>query len=131
MTGTIRCLVLRVSEKETRTPSEPARKCWRDLVPGADPYILGLIRKLQREVRDERAAQAVAQASAPVAAAHDKEWDMEYREICIEPETAISLPDLAAAAAGLPPSNTLWTGIGAEDDGDELAPLDRSLRRPR
>ena len=38
----------------------------RDLLPWADPYIAGLIRKLQDEVRAERAGQRVDSARLPV-----------------------------------------------------------------
>ena len=58
VTTKIRCLVIRVPEEATAVRPQAA---WREALPCADPYILGLIRKLQREVRLERAAQFVAQ----------------------------------------------------------------------
>ena len=58
LTTNIRCLVIRVPEDDRPVPPQAA---WREALPWADPYILGLIRKLQREVRAERAAQFAAQ----------------------------------------------------------------------
>src|SRR5437762_4581917 len=57
VTTKIRCLVIRVPEEATAVRPQAA---WREALPWGDPYILGLIRKLQREVRLERAAQFAA-----------------------------------------------------------------------
>src|SRR2546421_13101314 len=63
LTTKIRCLVIRVPEDSTPILPQAA---WREALPWADPYILGLIRKLQREVRAERAAyfQALREGQA-------------------------------------------------------------------
>jgi len=55
--GKIRCVVVRIPEDGHPVPP---RAAWREALPWADPYILGLIRKLQREVRMERAGLAMA-----------------------------------------------------------------------
>ena len=55
----ITCIVVEIPvgseaiESRLRSPA-------RDLLPGADPYIAALIRKLQDEVREERAAARIA-----------------------------------------------------------------------
>jgi hypothetical protein len=54
----IRCLVIRIPDEAA--PVRP-QAAWREALPWADPYILGLIAKLQREVRLERAAQFMAE----------------------------------------------------------------------
>lgn len=63
----IRCIVVEVpvnQEEEARFASPPRA---RDLLPWADPYIATLIRNLQDEVREERAA-ARAEAKQRAAA---------------------------------------------------------------
>jgi len=55
----IRCIVVEVPVNETLGLEEgrlPSRPRARDLLPWADPYIATLIRNLQDEVREERAA---------------------------------------------------------------------------
>jgi hypothetical protein len=51
------CNVVRVSERPEEAPARFVRKP-SALVPWADPYIAGLVRRLQSEVRMERAALA-------------------------------------------------------------------------
>ncbi len=48
-----------------------------DLVPWADPYIASLVHKLQREVRQEQTAQAVARATALVDSWEPLDWQGE------------------------------------------------------
>jgi hypothetical protein len=55
-TNPIRCTVVAVPDSTDRCSTRGALA--RDLVPWADPYVLQLIRKLQDEVRQERAERA-------------------------------------------------------------------------
>ncbi len=52
----IRCIVVRVGTDADRR--SPRGALARDLLPWADPYVAGLIKKLQDEVRDERRQRA-------------------------------------------------------------------------
>lgn len=51
------CTVIRVAERPEPSPNRFVRKP-STLLPWADPYIAGLVRRLQSEVRMERAARA-------------------------------------------------------------------------
>jgi hypothetical protein len=53
----IRCTVVAVSISEENRLSRGALA--RDILPGADPYVAQLIRKLQDEVREERRLQSL------------------------------------------------------------------------
>ena len=66
-----RCPVVKIAVVET-VSSRNSRYRGRDLVPWADPYITQLIRKLQAEVRSERAAAAEKRCQAP---APGNEWE--------------------------------------------------------
>ncbi|TWT37068.1 hypothetical protein KOR34_20150 [Posidoniimonas corsicana] len=63
---TIRCAVVCVDAEMTGM-NVPDQSRFRpsDLVPWADPYIASLVRKLQREVREEREAISSANEAAP------------------------------------------------------------------
>jgi hypothetical protein len=71
----IRCVVLAVSADEGWT-SRGAMV--QELVPGADPYVASLIKKLQDEVRQERRAEELER----------REWLMA----AIKPEAASKTP---------------------------------------
>jgi hypothetical protein len=53
----IRCTVVAVTFSDEHRMSRGA--LGRDILPGADPYVAQLIRKLQDEVREERRLQAL------------------------------------------------------------------------
>ena len=53
----IRCTVVAVAVSDELRMSRGALA--RDILPGADPYVAQLIRKLQDEVREERRLQAL------------------------------------------------------------------------
>jgi len=57
----VRCVVVAVSVPEDRLNSRGALA--REIMPGADPYVAQLIRKLQDEVREERRLQSIERAS--------------------------------------------------------------------
>lgn len=84
-TARVRCTVIclepvqdRIRGREALRPSE--------LLPWADPYIAGLVRGLQDEVRRQRAGTPWSAATAvraeidPPSPAHDAEWTWEWRE---------------------------------------------------
>ncbi len=54
----IRCIVVEVGTGTDRR--QPRGALARDLLPWADPYVAGLIKKLQDEVRSERRQRAPA-----------------------------------------------------------------------
>lgn len=54
----IHCIVIRVPSDVESNASAESPRSRHDALPWADPYILGLIAKLQREVKAERAARA-------------------------------------------------------------------------
>ena len=54
----IRCIVVEVGNRTDRPA--PRGALARDLLPWADPYVAGLIKKLQEEVRSERRQRASA-----------------------------------------------------------------------
>ena len=56
----IRCTVVAVSVPVDRLTSRGALA--RDILPGADPYVAQLIRKLQEEVREERRLQSLVRS---------------------------------------------------------------------
>jgi hypothetical protein len=56
----IRCTVVAVTVSDEHRMSRGALA--RDILPGADPYVAQLIRKLQDEVREERRLQALVRA---------------------------------------------------------------------
>ena len=90
------CNVVRVAERPDEVPGRFIRKP-SALVPWADPYIAGLVRRLQSEVRMERAALA---QSAPRS----------------ERAVGLELFDDRGAA--------LWTGRTVVDDLDPPSPCD-------
>lgn len=53
----IRCLVVAVPATSERSASRGALA--RDVLPWADPYVAGLIKKLQDEVRQERRVRSL------------------------------------------------------------------------
>jgi hypothetical protein len=53
----IRCTVVAVAVSDEHLISRGALA--RDILPGADPYVAQLIRKLQDEVREERRLQSL------------------------------------------------------------------------
>jgi hypothetical protein len=59
------CTIVRVADAPTATLESFVRKP-STLVPWADPYIAGLVRRLQSEVRLERAAMAARGEPSPV-----------------------------------------------------------------
>ncbi len=127
----IRCFVVRIPEEDSAVPPHAA---WREALPWADPYILGLIRKLQEEVRQERAARWMSARDADEAADHPN-WEVELDGLMIEPEPAPHRPTPAtcAAADGSPPTNIVKADPTAEDEGqwDPRWESDRPVRRPR
>ena len=72
---TIHCAVVCVPAEMSRM-NVPDQSRFRpsDLLPWADPYIASLVRKLQREVREEREAQL---ADAPHEAWEPLDWQGE------------------------------------------------------
>jgi hypothetical protein len=56
----IRCTVVAVTVSDEPCPARGALA--RDILPGADPYVAQLIRKLQDEVREERRLQALVRS---------------------------------------------------------------------
>ena len=52
----VRCTVVAVAVSEDRWATRGALA--KDILPGADPYVAQLIRKLQDEVREERRLQS-------------------------------------------------------------------------
>ena len=56
----IRCTVVAVTVPVERVSGRGALA--RDILPGADPYVAQLIRKLQDEVREERRLQSLLRA---------------------------------------------------------------------
>lgn len=76
---TIHCAVVRVPAETSRMPrQDPSRFRPSDLVPWADPYIASLVRKLQREVREER--QGTPQRAADQALNVWDPWDWQGEE---------------------------------------------------
>ena len=67
------CTVVRVAEAPSAGGPRFGRKP-SQLVPWADPYIAGLVRRLQSEVRMERAAKADLDPPSPMTADEDFEW---------------------------------------------------------
>ena len=70
-----RCPNIKIAVVATVTSRISRYRGW-DLVPWADPYITKLIRKLQAEVRSERAAAAAKPCQAPAARNGD---ESDYR----------------------------------------------------
>ena len=62
----IRCIVVEVGAAADRPA--PRGALVRDLLPWADPYVAGLIRKLQDEVRRERRQKSSSTDRRPVSA---------------------------------------------------------------
>src|SRR6476659_6315358 len=62
----IRCLVVSVPVSSDRLNSSGALA--RDVLPWADPYVAGLIKKLQDEVRQERRLQSLVRRYRPMTA---------------------------------------------------------------
>jgi hypothetical protein len=56
----IRCTVVAVTVSADRVSDRGALA--RDILPGADPYVAQLIRKLQDEVREERRLQSLVRS---------------------------------------------------------------------
>ncbi len=54
----IRCLVVSVPSESARLAGPSRGALARDVLPWADPYVAGLIKKLQDEVRQERRQQS-------------------------------------------------------------------------
>jgi hypothetical protein len=110
----IRCIVIRVSEDEGS--QEGATRQRHDALPWADPYVLGLIAKLQHEVREERAAKAMARREAAADSADD------FGDLPVE-----------ALTGDMPPPFLTVVGAPLNDDEDEFAKLyaQREGRRPR
>ena len=93
---TIRCKVITIeADPREGSPDSPAaehadgtpRFRPSDLLPWADPYIAGLVRKLQADVREEVAGAnrlATTRFGAPVA---DLEWPWEDTGADLEPVT--------------------------------------------
>jgi hypothetical protein len=59
----IRCTVVAVAVSNDHCTSRGALA--RDILPGADPYVAQLIRKLQDEVREERRLQSLVRRYRP------------------------------------------------------------------
>src|SRR5262245_16577431 len=128
LTRKIRCIVVRIPEEDSAVPP---RAAWREALPWADPYVLGLIRKLQDEVRSERAARFMAEREA-AELADDAEWGVEYDGLLLETEAAPRhLPATAVAADGSPPSNIVTAEPTAEDEWDPQSHSPPHVRRPR
>lgn len=69
------CSAVRIDEPGVSRGNRLAYKP-SELVPWADPYIAGLVRRLQSEVRFERAALAAPQAELePPSPSFDADWD--------------------------------------------------------
>lgn len=66
----IRCLVVALSESD-RLASRGALA--REVLPWADPYVAGLIRKLQEEVRQERRVKSLVRNRLSLLNAADDE----------------------------------------------------------
>jgi hypothetical protein len=135
LTHKIRCLVIRVPEAESDTPP---RAAWREALPWADPYILGLIRKLQREVRMERAAQSMAarETGQDSYGAQRSEWHAdEFERGRAEADRGMNSAERdreTAAAAGSPPSKVTTTEDFADgEEGRGSAGKKHRPRRPR
>ncbi len=139
VTSKIRCFVVRIPDADSAVPP---RAAWREALPWADPYILGLIRKLQDEVRMERAARFMPEREAAEMADGadwdadwDVDWDVEYDGLFIEPEMASPkhVPATAVAVDGAPPGNVVTAEPTAEDEGewDPRSPSQGRIRRPR
>ncbi len=93
----IRCFVVRMPDEDSAVAP---RAAWREALPWADPYILGLIRKLQDEVRQERAARIMsAREAAESADRANWDVDVEYDGIAIAPKPAAPKPAPPSASA--------------------------------
>ncbi|MEX2317704.1 MAG: hypothetical protein WD669_11170 [Pirellulales bacterium] len=64
----IRCLVVAVPTSTDRFTSRGVLA--RDVLPWADPYVAGLIKKLQDEVRRERRFQSLVRHYRPMVVDH-------------------------------------------------------------
>lgn len=62
----IRCLVVAVPASSDRFASNTRGALARDVLPWADPYVAGLIKKLQDEVRQERRFQSLVRHYRPM-----------------------------------------------------------------
>lgn len=96
------CLVVRVADAPEATPSRPIasrlapRRLSRkpsSLLPWADPYIAGLVRRLQSEVRRERARLSAKEATGD-------QWSKftdrgAYRGVLAEPWADLEPPSPA------------------------------------
>jgi hypothetical protein len=67
------CTIVRVADEPLVARERFVRKP-SQLVPWADPYIAGLVRRLQSEVRMERAAKADLDPPSPTMGDEDFEW---------------------------------------------------------
>jgi hypothetical protein len=132
LTDKIRCLVIRIPEDQSETAP---RAAWREALPWADPYILALIRKLQREVRMERAARSMAAKEMPEILRDDA--DASGTGTALESGRRVSQCERenspyehsTAAAAGSPPSKVITAEYAPE--GDEGGNPAAKKRRPR
>jgi hypothetical protein len=74
-TQRIICTAIRIDDPKFTSANRVAYKP-SELVPWADPYIAGLVRRLQSEVRFERAVVAEVRADLePPTPAIDADWD--------------------------------------------------------
>jgi hypothetical protein len=129
----IRCFVVRIPEDDT---AAPPRAAWREALPWADPYILGLIRKLQEEVRQERATRFMSAREADDEA-NQRDCEVELDGLTVAPDPAAQrdllghLPATCAAAEGSPPIHIVKAEPAAEDEGEWNPRLNRPVRLPR
>src|SRR5262245_27453707 len=132
LTSKIRCFVVRMPEEDSAVPP---RGAWREALPWADPYILGLIRKLQDEVRRDRADRFASEREA-AELADRTDWEVEYDGLYLPAEAAATkhaAPATAVSADGSPPSDVVTAEPTAEDEGewDPRSHAPGRMRRPR
>ena len=96
------CTIIRVADDSQAAPSRTARRP-SELLPWADPYIAGLVRRLQNEVRSERAALAPPASRRPRAT---DAWAFDHRGAS-RPATAPTA-DLEPPSPAIEPDWDWW-----------------------
>ncbi len=76
MARTIRCTVIEVSASNDSPTAKPRNRCFEDVVPWADPYILALIEKLRNSDIDDD--QPTAELPPPLTDNPDEPWQADW-----------------------------------------------------
>jgi hypothetical protein len=108
----IHCVVIRVPADDQRPASSQPRRSRHDALPWADPYILELIAKLQREVKAERAARARSASQGGM-------WD--FAEKCSD----LAAVEETCAGKVPPPPATAVAAFFADDEDEREFPEDQ------